>query len=407
MDYIRKTVDIYISDKLKDILLKFNDSSLVARMLLKKRHYIDELVDGYVNYISISNTDSSKISYLTQDRIKRIDNSDYWMATTRFQIKPGSFINKIFCNIPVKEIEIFANIFKLHTENDQYDFSVVSGDDIKKWYHYKNYFNQSSSLGNSCMKHDNCQDYFELYTKNPDIVKLLILTDSNNRLIGRSLLWYSDKKIMDRIYTVNDDKLCFKFKKWADDNGFIYKMEQKWNNTSFFESNNKSFEEKISIKIPEFKFGLYPYIDTFKFIDMNDGILYNHLPKSKNIRTLCSSDGSHYDEKFLLMDDISHQYHYSSDISHLDYCELNVHNSLVVYSESNEKCILEKHAVWKDEARDWIFNDEYDQYNDQESIKQRLEKISLKRPKSSFFNMDFISSSNFGISLEDGQFSIG
>ena len=66
MAYERKTSDIFISDELRKILTEIESQSIVASLLLKKRHSNEDLVDGFVNHISVSTQDKSKISYLTK-----------------------------------------------------------------------------------------------------------------------------------------------------------------------------------------------------------------------------------------------------------------------------------------------------------------------------------------------------
>ena len=75
MAYIRKTTDILTSYDLDLVLEQIKDNSEVARLLLKKRHPIENLVDKHINYISISNSDKTKISYLTPERSQNIINS--------------------------------------------------------------------------------------------------------------------------------------------------------------------------------------------------------------------------------------------------------------------------------------------------------------------------------------------
>jgi hypothetical protein len=45
-------------------------------------------------------------------------------------------------------------------------------------------------------------------------------------LLGRAILWDLDSiKLMDRIYTTNDEDLQFHFK-WGTENGFLYKANK-------------------------------------------------------------------------------------------------------------------------------------------------------------------------------------
>ena len=301
MAYTRKTADIITSHELDYVLEQIKDHSLVARLLLKTRHAIEDLVDDHVNYISISSSDRTKISYLTSERAQSLidSNQDLWSSSRRFHVKPGSFISKIFKRISLDEVQKFSVLFRNIQNKIETKFDIVDGSRLSHYYHYNSYLSESGSLGCSCMKYDQCQDYLELYTQNPDIVKMLIMVTPDRRLIGRALLWeFGGNKIMDRIYTIDDDTYQFHFKKWADENGYIYKKEQKWNNGLFFESNGKTIYKELFVKLGNTKFAYYPYLDTFRFLDTKTGTLYNHKPTDTNtlynIKTLSSADGSTY-----------------------------------------------------------------------------------------------------------------
>lgn len=395
MNYTRKTADIFISDELRDILQKFEHKSLVAKLLLKSRHSKQDLAEDFVNYISVSKTDASKISYLTQDRMSKLEPEVYWSTSRRFIAKPGAFVGKLFKDIPAKEIELFSNIFRLQTEQNTFQFRIASGEQIKRWYYYESYQSQYSSLGNSCMKHDNCQDYLKIYVENPEICKLLILTDLSDRLIGRALLWdVSDEKIMDRIYTVNDDKYQHQFKQWADKNGYWYKTEQRWNNCLWFESNGKIEVKKINFELPNYEEGCYlPYMDTFKFANIKTGKFYNDLPESnRNIRTLIASDGGFYEWNALAKDDFTQIYHHKNEIAQLKYLGKNILNCNVNYSESNDDYILSEHSIWMEQIRDWIFNEEFNHLNNTDAIEKRVkryESYSKKENQNSTLNRLF------------------
>ena len=113
MPYERKTVDIYISNNLKKVLQEIEHDSLVAQLLLKKRHDKVDVAEDFVNYISLSSQDKRRISYLTTDRIESLSEGEYWSSSRRYHAKPGSFITKIFKNIPSKEVEKFSNLFRI------------------------------------------------------------------------------------------------------------------------------------------------------------------------------------------------------------------------------------------------------------------------------------------------------
>ena len=215
--YERKTFDLFISDKLRKLLEPFKNESQVANLLLHRRCNKDLFVDNPINFISISDSDRTKISYLSFDRIKKSidDGADCWTTSSRYHCKPGAFIGKLFKDISSKEVEKFANLYKTIVNKKDFTFDVVKGDDIRKYYHYDFHESNSGSLGNSCMRYDRCQKFFELYSDN-DVVSMLIMKNSDGKLIGRALLWdFDGNKVMDRIYTVQDDEYQHFLKKWA------------------------------------------------------------------------------------------------------------------------------------------------------------------------------------------------
>jgi len=373
MPYERKTVDIYISDDLRNVLNVIEAESEVAALLLKRRHNREDLAESYVNYISISKQDRTKLSYLSQDRIDALDPQEYWTSSRRYIAKPGAFIAKVFNNVSAKEVEKFSNLFRSQAAKAPFRFEVVKGDAIKDFYYYESY--QSSdrgSLGVSCMKHEHCQKFFDLYTENEENVSMLAMFNDKNRLIGRALLWdFDSHKIMDRIYTYNDEELSFYFKQWATEHGYFYKSEQNWFNTMFFEqigSGKKEF--KLEVKLPNIKQHYYPYMDTFKFIDLEKGILYNYIPEdTSSLKTLTSSDGSKHPSDYLVFDDIDRVMRYRNDAAYITYLNIWTGRQNVIYSNYNDKWILNKDARYENLLDDYIFNEEHNDKNSERVLK--------------------------------------
>ena len=367
--YQRKTIDLLISDDLRNILTEIESESMVAKLLLKKRHSIEDLVESPVNYISVSHDDKSKISYLTTDRINSLEPDNYWTSNSRYKGKPGAFVGKLFKNIPSREVEKFSSLFRTQSLMPVFTFKVVDADDIKKYYHHETYVTDADgytrgSLGASCMKHDQCQKLFKLYTKNTDQVKMLVMLDENEKLIGRALLWnLESNKIMDRIYTKLDEDFVFHFKKWATKNGYLYKSEQNWNNTLFFENLNIKRKELYL----EFNLGInpkkYPYMDTFKFVNLESGRLYNYIPENINVKTLTSSDGGYHDGDHLRLDGIDKVFRYRNDVRWLGYLNIYTYSGYCNYSSINDTYILKDDSVYDNEVDDYVFTGEYQHLN--------------------------------------------
>lgn len=386
---MRKTVDIFISDSLRKILENISESSFIAESLLKKRHYKEDLNEEEpINYLSTSESDPTKISYITQERLIKLTYSDdVWASSRRFHARPGSVVNKIFKNLHPKDVENFNRLYKSVVSTSNYKFEVVEGPDIKKYYHIDSYKQESHSLGNSCMKYESCQRYFGIYIDNPEVVKMLVMLDDDERLMGRALLWnFDDHKVMDRIYTINDDELPYHFKKWAVQNGYIYKYEQKWNNTLFFEMGGKKIEKKLSIQLKNWKHDKYPYLDTFKFMDIKKGVLYNYIPEDGLLKTISAPDGGYYDGDFLGLDFITNLYYNRGEMVSIKYNEdgltsndLLTHSSNVEWSSVNDMYILKKDVKYFEDIDDFIFSEKFDFLNNKSEIERKRERTKRKR----------------------------
>lgn len=395
----RQPFKLEISKELKDILLEFESESVIARLLLSKED--GELVSDPINYISVSEQDTTKISYLTTDRIEKIKksvdtslldremyvNRSLWHSAIRFCARPGSFITKIFKNIDAREIEKFSNLYRANINKPKFRLKVVTGETLRRFYNYETYAGEGrGTLGNSCMKHEGCQKFFNIYTDNKDIVSMLVMLDDNDMLMGRALLWnYESYKIMDRIYTIRDEDLVFYFKKWATDNGYLYKSEQNWYNTMLFESlNNKKQEIKIDIKLKYHDHSRYPYVDTFKWINFETGTLHNYIPKVSDnsmLKTLIASDGGKLEWNYIILDQLDNMHRYRNECSFVSYMNIWTHQNNANFSEINNQWILTKDAFHDEEIGDYIFGGEFDHLNNHQAIEERRKQILERRER--------------------------
>ena len=383
MSQERKTVDIIISDDLKNVLLEIQDSQ-VAQLLVKGTHFEDELADDYVNFISISKKDLTKISYLTKERYEVLTIDECWATTKRIMAKPGGFISKVFKNISDKEVEKFSTLFRSEVSKPKLNFQVFEGEEIKNFYHYSSYCERNGgSLHASCMKYDNCQSYLDIYTKNPDNCKIVVLFDNDDtkRIIGRALLWhFDDHKLMDRIYTINDEAYQFYFKQWASKNGYYFKSEQNWFNTKQFEMlGSEKLNLNLILDLPNNKFDKVPYMDTFKFMDY-EGKLYNYQPKGTEYYTLTDTGGRKNGYDHLITDYIDGILRYRGEAYRLRYLETDddrvyTHPNNCEYSEIMDTYILKNHCVKHEILKDYIFNDEYKKHNNEERIQERIKYV--------------------------------
>jgi hypothetical protein len=394
MPYQRKTKDVHIHPRLLEVLNRIANRSEVAKLLLKSKISKEDLVDDPIDYIAISKEDPSKISYAYAEKLDKVSEEEYWSFKGRVQAKPAAAIKKYLKNVSEKDLDIFTSLYKAATAQRDFVLQVISGTEMKKWYSGRSYQQTGGTLYNSCMKHDHCQDLFEIYIQNPEVCQMLIMLDNEGYLMGRALIWNAvdmnkntEIKVMDRIYCVDDSKNVSYFKEWADDNGYIYKKEQNWKNSLQFESNGVSFFKNISIKIKKLSFVRYPYVDTFKFWDEKNSTLSNFLPEDNGyVRTLIGNDGRVFGYDTLGLDDFANTYDHRDRLITLTY-EFNGNKrprtspENVVYSECMDINIYKEHAIYSEEMNDWMFKPDFDQFNNKEKIQKRIDYFTKRREK--------------------------
>ena len=215
----------------------------------------------------------------------------------------GRLVNQIFpSKFSSKEVEEFVNNFKNLNKPAENKFELVSGEDIRKYYLLTNYVEEKGDLGNSCMKKSSCQQYLNIYVENPEIIRLLIYKDDNDKILGRALIWklnaYNDLDnkapyFMDRVYTI-DDATKKLFQDFAEKEKWAWRTTSTYHRTSeitFLGDQKDSIS--LEIQLDKWKFNYYPYMDTFKRLDPSDGILYNDENESDWVLT--STDGGYDD----------------------------------------------------------------------------------------------------------------
>jgi hypothetical protein len=274
--------DITFIDVDKDGYVSYNTMKNAAKLL---QDTYPHLVDKIQNQVDRDLIDNIYI----HDKENR-DKAPGLYTKSRSKIKFGRLINKI---LPGKytpgDIEEFTNKWKASLENVGEKFQLIEGNDIAYWYKSENYKEERGSLGNSCMR-GNSDETFRIYTMNPEICKMLILTDGDE-LVGRAIVWKVTEKqkgdfewFMDRQYTISDADVE-KFRSYAIEQGWAYKTNN--NHHSYLNVTWKSGEDvtsagvKMSIKLNPFRgesdydYGRYPYVDTFRRYNPNTGWLYN------------------------------------------------------------------------------------------------------------------------------------
>ena len=277
----KQEMRLYYSDEFRNILRRIQSKSSIAIALLGSEDS-NQMLDIYtliditekndtisliqVNRITRSNPDLGEtLPYNIRDK-KR--GSEFW-TKARTEIGVGRWTRRIFTEVHKStildsKIEEFVNLYKAAIDGeDLTNFELVSGEDIRKWYHENNYLERRGQLGNSCMRYNNCQDFLDIYVKNPEVCKLLILkaVDNKDKIIGRALIWKlkGGEYYMDRIYTINDsDRLLFQ------DYARINKIENSYDGNSSLD---------LEVKLGDHTYQKYPYMDTFAVYNPTTKIL--------------------------------------------------------------------------------------------------------------------------------------
>jgi hypothetical protein len=210
-------------------------------------------------------------------------------SKSRNSLRIGKFINKVFPGkYNAKQIEEFVNSFKASLEGGD-KFEIVEGDEIAKWYNYQNYLEVKGQLGNSCMK-EKSSYIFKIYTKNPEVCRMLILKDGD-KITGRALIWKlsSIKKdgkevdgieyFLDRQYTIDESDVV-KFRNYAVEQGWAYKAVNNHHSLEPIIFNGEKFNAIMTVQLKEvsdftYDYVNYPYVDTFRRYDPSSGILHN------------------------------------------------------------------------------------------------------------------------------------
>jgi len=220
-----------------------------------------------------------------------IDSDKDPYVKSRNQIAIGRLVNKVFPGkYNSKQVEDFVNSFKAVIEKNGEHFEIVSGDDIAFWYNSDNYKERSGTLGNSCMAQK--RNIFNIYVKNPDVCRLVILRE-DDKILGRALVWKFEsiyngagekfegvEYFMDRQYTIKDSDVN-KFRNFAKEQGWIYKTNNNHHSFTNITYNGKEMNVDMVVQVGRFGFGgdydysRYPYMDTFRRYDPRIGKLYN------------------------------------------------------------------------------------------------------------------------------------
>lgn len=224
--------------------------------------------------------------------------SDFW-TKSRVDIKVGRFVRRFLTeDFTDAQIEDFVNKWKSSFQIEGEKFEFRTGNGIVEAYDTTNYHGEEgyNPLWNSCMNNRTDLVDFYLYVKD---LEMLVLVDSESKIIGRALLWTDDegRRLLDRVYYIND-KDYYKFINLAKENDWYYKKRNiSGGSTWILNDVEQNIQSKVKYPVESIS-DLFPYMDSFYYLDDKNGFLMNYEPS-----------GSYY-----ILNDTDGQYEYYSGV---------------------------------------------------------------------------------------------
>ena len=327
-------IPLMFSSSMRTMLLSMRHECKVAKILLR-----DDLTHTtFANYITMR---GELCSYLPNGREHVVNDMGKWARNGRQDMKVGKMARNLMTELSIiqndigpTDFEKFTNLVKSYIsvigdedgDGKKIKFEVVNGTNLRDAYYEDNYSNilgTDTNLWNSCMRYESCQDYLDIYVYNPNVVSLLVAYDSNNKVLGRALLWLLEdgEKAMDTIYA--HDSLTNSFIQWANDNDYFYKSKQSCHHGQFDKHLTKDIFYNAIVVLKKYSFDSYPYMDTLSILEGNK--LRNH-EDGNQYKILKSTDGSFEEQENSVYDVLNNCDIHEDDAYYVSYDRPNGEN---------------------------------------------------------------------------------
>ena len=292
LESVAKGMQLYYSDELRNILkaihAKYDGTAeRIAGVLILQEsggqsNYPYSLIDITEKNDKVSFVQANRYLKLHPDGEKPEKDNGFWKNGRTLEYSIGKFAQMVMKNVlkevPGAQLEEFVNAYRteydLAQKGDSHTFEVVKGAEIEMRYLESSFVSKSDYAGNdslhgSCMRKPGCAGFFNIYIENPDVCELLVMLDKEGKTMGRALLWTLDdgKRYMDRVYCVDTNTNLGKFYDWGKTN----KIDYYYGLTPVAPA-----DATVEVKGKEYKY--YPYMDTFKYYDTEEGALTKSVP---------------------------------------------------------------------------------------------------------------------------------
>jgi hypothetical protein len=203
----------------------------------------------------------------------------------RMRAKPGVVFRKLFPGYSDSFIEDLVKAYKKYVNKEvliqnNYKLELVSGELIRKYYHYKSYEGDCGDLGSSCMRYNECQPYLDIYVENPQC-QLAILKNKDDLICARALVW--DNKYFDRIYA-NKENQRILLESYLENRD----LKNIWKHQTYIADYS---DNKVIIKLDKVKFEKYPFMDSLFILNLSSKQIANTVDIGVDY-VLGNTDGS-------------------------------------------------------------------------------------------------------------------
>jgi hypothetical protein len=273
-------MNLIIAESLRRFLELNRSKSLIAQILLDD----DFTTVEFGNYIARR---GDMLSFLPAGKEHQVNDNGDWRRENRQTARAGKLVRKLineygYTNMNPKDsdFELFSNLVKSDKVNDEdckVRFELVKGEDIRYRYYEDNHSDKYNlgTMKDSCMRYGKCQDWLDLYVKNPNKVGLLVLLDEDNKTVGRALVWKLDsgETFMDRVYGTEAHQKMFE--SYAENRKWWYKSTHDNDQSAdIVTPDGEPSRKALEVTLSYANLDRFPYMDTLSYYS-HDGLITN------------------------------------------------------------------------------------------------------------------------------------
>lgn len=253
--------------KLPSIALKRLPKTIMSKRMREMYIFLmnkgkKPIISKEYNYMDITK-DGKFIEYISNDRLARFENADYWNEELRQKFATKKKIRGVLKALFECTDDEMDSVIMIFGKSDL-QVEVLEGEDILTVFDTEE-CSEDGSISQSCML-DKPENFFEVYKDN---AKCAIVRNDDGEIILRAMIWELKSKtkrkkvqLLDRIYS-SDDSLVPLLKNWAIKNGMYTLQKQAHSQTEMVSPRGEIIPiGDYHVKLVKSNYENYPYIDT-------------------------------------------------------------------------------------------------------------------------------------------------